>query len=301
MRTTTARMYEQHVRESLDFILKYLDEPCTVEQIAAQARFSRFHYQRVFRAMTGESVTDLVRRLRIERAAHRLRHERSTVIEIALEAGYQSEEAFSRAFRRGCGMSPSRYRSVWPPPTFRSPTARVRYYPARNVLEFDPPNGSVQFEVRIETMPSIEVARIRHLGPYDEISESFMRLLDWAASVGAQTGLVFSRSHDDPGEVATQELRSDACLEVHTDAAPAHGITIERLAAGRYAVYTHHGPYDGIPEAYQRIYGLWLPANGEELDDRPCVEIYRNTPRDAAADELITDLCLPLRAGTDPS
>ena len=61
--------------------------------------------------------------------AFRLRRESVTVIEVALDAGYDSAEAFSRTFRRGCGMSPSRHRAVWPPPVFGCPTAGVRYYP----------------------------------------------------------------------------------------------------------------------------------------------------------------------------
>ena len=86
--------------------------PPSIEKLAAEAAFSRFHFQRMFRALTGESVNELVRRVRLERAAYRLRRESVAVIEVALDAGYDSAEAFSRAFRRGCGMSPSRYRTA---------------------------------------------------------------------------------------------------------------------------------------------------------------------------------------------
>ena len=61
-------------------------------------------------------------------------------------------------------------------------------------------------------------------------------------------------------------------------------------------MYTHRGPYEGIPEAYKLLYGLWLPQSGEDVDDRPCMEIYRNSPVDTAAALLLTDVCLPLRA-----
>ena len=70
---------------------------------------------------------------------------------------------------------------------------------------------------------------------------------------------------------------------------------MDSVGAGRYAVYTHRGPYDGIAEAYKRLFTLWLPGSGEEMDDRPCMELYRNSPLDTAPTQLLTDLCLPLR------
>ena len=150
-------------------------------------------------------------------------------------------------------------------------------------------------EVRIETIENMDVARIRHVGPYDEVGPSFERLLEWAATIGARAGRVLSLSYDDPEDVVPQSLRSDACVELHTDASPPPGISLDRLEGCRYAVYTHRGPYYGIAEAHRRLYGLWLPQSGEEMDDRPCMEIYRNSPLHTSPAQLLTDLCLPLR------
>ena len=295
MRSDTAEDYYVRLRRSLNLILRRLDRPCTVEEVAAEAGFSRFHCQRMFRAMIGESIGELARRLRLQRAAYRLRQESVNVIEVALDAGYGSEEAFSRAFRRGCGMSPNQYRTAWPPPPFSSSSARVRYYPGENRVEIDPPKGVINMEVRIENFDDIEVARIHHVGPYDEIGPCFERLLEWAATIGVKPGRVLSLSYDDPEDVTPQILRSDACIELHTDASPPLGISLDKLGGGLYAVYTHRGPYDGIVEAYMRLFELWLPQSGEEMDDRPCMEIYHNSPLDTVPAQLLTDLCVPLR------
>ena len=67
-----------------------------------------------------------------------------------------------------------------------------------------PPTGGVIREVRIETLEEIEVARIRHVGPYNEVGPCFARLFEWAASVGAQPGRVLSLSYDDPCAVAPE-------------------------------------------------------------------------------------------------
>ena len=253
----------------------------------------------MFRAMTGESVNELVRRLRLERAAYRLRHYSASVMEVALDAGYDSAEAFSRAFRRGCGVSPRQYRKMWPPPVFVSPGASVRYYPGEERVEFDPPTGEISMDVRIETFDAIKVGRVRHVGPYNDVGPCFMRLFEWAETIGARPGRCFSISHDNPEAVAPESLRSDACVELHIDASPPPGISLDSVGAGRYAVYTHCGPYDGIANAYQRLFSSWLPGSGEEIDDRPCMEMYLNSPFDTAPSELLTELCLPLWAGRD--
>ena len=67
------------------------------------------------------------------------------------------------------------------------------------------------------------------------------------------------------------------------------------LPAGRHAVLTYQGPYAGLPAAYDQLFGLWLPQSGEEPADSPVFEIYLNSPMDTAPDDLLTEICLPLK------
>ncbi len=150
-------------------------------------------------------------------------------------------------------------------------------------------------KVRIEKIPAIRVARIRHIGPYQEIGPCFMRLFQWAAAVHASPGRCISLSHDDPAVIPAENLRSDACLELDTDAVPPTEIELDILPAGRFAVYTHLGSYEGIPDAYQTLYRNWLPMHDEEMDHAPCREVYLNSPQDTPPEALLTELCLPLR------
>ena len=70
------------------------------------------------------------------------------------------------------------------------------------------------------------------------------------------------------------------------------------VGGGRYAVYQLAGPYDGIARAYCRLVEEWLPGSGKTMADRPCMELYRNTPLNTAPERLVTDLCLALREET---
>jgi AraC-like DNA-binding protein len=111
--------------ESLD------DHDSTGDDLAARACLSRFHFDRVVSGVSGETPTRLRRRVLLERAAFRLLTTGDGVLEIAHEAGYSSNEAFTRAFRRAYGLSPSAWRA--------SPR-RIKL-DAPNGVHFHPPGG----------------------------------------------------------------------------------------------------------------------------------------------------------------
>jgi AraC family transcriptional regulator len=101
--------------------------------------------------------------------------------------------------------------------------------------------------------------------------------------------------YDDPEATAPADLRSLAGVVVDdamTIDAPLEDV---RLPQGRYAVMHYKGPYSGLAAAYKHMYGVWVPNSGEELGDHPPIEVYLNNPQDTAPDELLTDVCVPLK------
>ncbi|MDO9456664.1 AraC family transcriptional regulator [Nocardioides sp.] len=129
------------MRDALDRILDLaqagLDDPSArAEDLAARAHLSRFHFDRVVTATGGEAPGALRRRLLLERAAYRLlRHPDRTVLDVAVEAGYGSHEAFTRAFARAYGATPTAVRAD-PPVTFRS-----LELDGASGVHFQPPGG----------------------------------------------------------------------------------------------------------------------------------------------------------------
>ena len=167
---------------------------------------------------------------------------------------------------------------------------------SRVPVESDPDGPEeTAIDVRIETLDPIHVARIRHVGPYADAGSCFEQIFRWAASIGVPTGRVVTLSWDDPETVAPERVRCDACVELHTGKEPPPGIVLGSVGAGRHAVYRLKGTYEGIGPAYRRLLSEWMPQSGESMDDRPCMELYRNSRMDTAAEHLSTDLCVPLR------
>ncbi|MDP9246346.1 MAG: AraC family transcriptional regulator [Chloroflexota bacterium] len=117
------------LRRYLDLFVDSLDEDVRGAEIARRAYLSRFHFDRVLRGAIGEPPGTLRRRLLLERAAYRLARSDATATEIAVDAGYESLGAFTRAFGRAFGEPPSAFRGRSPARYWLSAPNGIHFYP----------------------------------------------------------------------------------------------------------------------------------------------------------------------------
>lgn len=298
MKTATQRDYEERILLVLVHIQKHLDHAMDWEQLAVMAHFSPFHFHRVFRGMVGEPVMEHVRRLRLERAAFQLKTTDRSVTEVAFAAGYEAHEAFTRAFRSMFDASPTvfreQHRRIPTPKTASS----VHYTPDGKLETFQPLQRDLNaMNARIEELSGKRVTFMRHVGPYDQVGATWQRFMKWAASRGILQSMTAPLAvvHDDPEITPPDKLRYDVCLAVDEVFQPSGDVGVQEIGAGPYAVATHKGPYERLGETYSMLIGQWLPARDREAADLPCLEVYRNNPQTTPAEELLTDLYVPLR------
>lgn len=295
MRADTEQDYKARLLRVLVHIQDHLDEAVSLEDLAAVAHFSPHHFHRIFRGLVGESVMGHVRRLRLERAAHRLKHSDAQVTRIAFEAGYETHEAFTRAFAAMFGVPPSQFREQHRSWRERPVPSGVHFAPEGPPRGYQRiPRGDRPLDVRIGHL-AVRVAFMRHLGPYGDVGRTWGRLFAWAGSSGLdlRAPRVLGVVHDDPEVTPPDKVRYDACLVVDERVRPEGDVGVQTLA-GEYAVTTHQGPYETLGDTYARLCGEWLPTSGRDLGAAPAVELYRNSPRDSRPDELLTDVYLPL-------
>ena len=100
------------IEEVMRYIRHHIDKPLNRETLADVAGFSVPHFHRIFRAHVGESAISYIRRVRLERAARKLRMGAVDITEVALAAGYDTHAAFSKAFKQQFGLSPSEFRQL---------------------------------------------------------------------------------------------------------------------------------------------------------------------------------------------
>ncbi|MHC4090962.1 MAG: helix-turn-helix domain-containing protein, partial [Planctomycetota bacterium] len=181
MKRQTEETYKERILRVLVHIQGNLDEAWRLEDLAAVAYFSPYHFHRIFRGMVGESVMGHVRRLRLERAAYRLKHSQQPVTRIAFEAGYETHESFTRAFRARFEQPPSQFRKVHRPVAMPPVRSGVHFVPDAKLDDFEPlQEGGPPMDVRIETREPIRVAFMRHVGPYDQVRATWGKLCAWA-------------------------------------------------------------------------------------------------------------------------
>jgi AraC family transcriptional regulator len=110
-----AQILQDHadsIQDVMRYIREHIQEPLDRETLAAVAGFSIPHFHRVFTAQVGESAISYVRRVRLERAARKLRMGAVDITEVALAAGYDTHAAFSKVFKQQFGLSPSEFRQL---------------------------------------------------------------------------------------------------------------------------------------------------------------------------------------------
>ncbi len=273
---------EKRLLRVLDHIHDNPAGDLSLDALSNVAAMSRFHWHRVFRAMTGETLAQAVRRIRMQRASYLLVMTDQPQAAIATAVGMDSLPSFNRCFAEHFLMSPTTFRKRGElRPFARTPT----------------PRRPQMYPVTIRTEAPIRLAALPHTGAYHQISRAFQKLSAVMTNrdLFGNAGRMIAVFYDDPQSTPEADLRSHAGFEITGTselAAPLEDVT---LPAGRQAVLTYTGPYAGLPAAYDELFGVWLPASGEDPADSPSFEVYLNSPMDTAPDALITEIHLPLK------
>lgn len=293
MKPTTLQDYERRLLRVLVFIQEHLDEDLGLERLARLACFSPHHFHRVFSGMVGESLARHVRRLRLERAAVRLKLGDAPVTELAFQAGFGSHEAFTRAFSAMFGRPPRDFRLEHASELRRPSPSGVHFGELDAFRSLEIP---MDLNVEIVRLPPRKVAFVRHVGPYDACGAAWEALLPVLGKEGLLGGgaELLGICHDDPEITPPERLRYDACVTIAAKDEPPAGLATQTIPAGEYATATHHGPYSGLGETYAQLLGRWLPRSGRELGTSPCFEIYLNDPEGTDPEDLLTDVFAPL-------
>lgn len=281
----------------LNHIQQHLDDALCPADLAAVACFSLHHFHRIFKGMTGESVMGHIRRLRLERAAARLKFEETPVTRIAFEACYENHESFTRAFGQLFGCSPAEFRQNHRPIAYPSAPSGVHYSPEGAVAKFHRFHNRGGQPMEIKQLPARRVICLRHTGPYIEVGKAWQQLCTWAGQHGliGPASEMLGLSYDDPEITPADKLRYDACITIDREIEPEGEIQVRELSAGDYAVIRHRGPYEKLNETYAELFGAHLPGSQREAADAPCIEAYRNSPEETRPEDLETDIMVLLK------
>lgn len=282
--------WQTRMGAALDYLEGHLKDDIDLGAAAAEANCSAFHFMRMFEMVTGIGVAEYVRRRRLSLAALELASGKAQgiadrILDIALDCGYESPDAFARAFKREFGCTPSEA---------REPGLILHIYPK---LAFTVAlKGDTAMEYRIEKGKALRLCgfSLRTSGAngtsFKEIPEFWNRLMRdgrcaalCAAAAGSGLGMCgVCHSCDD----ASGEFTYSVAIETAASLEQLPKGCVEILVpASTWAKFTSRGPLSAnFQPLIKRIYAEWLPASGREHAGTPEIEFYPDLPDMEAAD-----------------
>lgn len=287
--------YLARFRRVLDHIEHHLDTAVSLVDLSALASSSPFHFHRQFSSLVGVPVARYVHLRRLNKSVTQLAFRPDlSILNIALDAGYESPEAFTRAFGRTLGVSPSEFR--------RAPVWAIwhqAYAPVRNArleLMQDSP------QVTIVDFPTTQLAVLEHRGSHDALHSSVQRFVAYRQrnKLARDRHATFNLVYDNPHTTEPDAFRMDICCEVSGPVAPnPEGVISKAIPGGRCARIRCEGGDDALEVCLRHLYGVWLPGSGEKVRDFPLffqrVRFFPEVPEHDA----ITDVFLPLQDPDD--
>lgn len=301
--------YLSRINKTIDFIEANLTQQFTLEDLAAAANFSKYHFHRIFLAMMGETPFQFIQRIRLEKAASLLVYNSSeNISEIAYRCGFNDVSVFSRNFRHHFGKSATDYRKDSLQHSNLSQTdSNTRPTGIRSSTYFCFETKTIKWRTSMKSfknaevveLPSMTVAYIRYTGPYKGNQSLFEKLwnqlFSWAGPRGLIGGPDFRSLiiyHDDPNVTAEDKLRMSVCITVPSDTKVGGDIGKMQVEGGKYVVARFVVKANEFQEAWEWVYGHWFPSSGYQPDDKPCFEIYPEAPKD---DQMVVDICVPVK------
>ena len=294
--------YEERLHRVLRHIENSLDSRPDLAELAEIACFSPYHFHRIFSSMMGESVAAYVRRLLLERAAQQVAHTRDPITLIALDAGYESVDAFTRAFRAHFDALPSEYRRT------DGHLTRARKQNPDAPLFHHQIVGVPPLEIRVTKFAPLLVAAMRNTGPYEDCGPAWLHLFSLLGPAGLlHEGMVaYGVSHDNPDVTPKDKCRMDVCVSLPqgvSEETPA----IRDLLRNKELFLRHigsecdyvamkvQGDYALLHPAYRSLFGQWFPQSGREPVNDPGFEAYYNSPQTTAPEDLLTEIFIPMK------
>ena len=300
-RSAQENLYIQRINAVIGHVRENLHEELFLDKLARVAGFSPFHFHRVFKSITEETINEMVIRLRLERAAALLRSTpKLSVTDAAFECGFKSASVFSRAFKKQYGLNARQWDRQSPLKNSKNGQVLEGFprYTLENLSDFADQD---EFEVHIRSLPEQRLAYIRVYDSYSKfskVSEAYYRLIEWYCQRGGslENTTLYGMSQDDPEVTPLRLCRFDWCLRVPVDWQAKDDVSIQTFPACQVAVIRCQGDIMQEYKALQYMFRYWLPRSRYQPANLPGMEIYRRQPIELGWETFDIDCAIPIVA-----
>lgn len=236
----------------------------SLDEVAERVGLSRFHLTRAFGQSLGRSLMSYLRARRLSEAAKKLADGAPDILTVALDAGYGSHEAFTRAFRSEFGITPDQFRTS--PDEHLSKLTESFLMNAEKPIKLNKPT--------ILDAPPMFFAGLGRRFEYDDMGAIPAQWQKFNEYAGTLAGEVSGAAYGICTNADTTGLDYISAVEVRDlSDVPAELMRL-RIPAQRYAVFAHDGHISEIRNVIQAAFGEGLPKAGLEMADAPSLEKY---------------------------
>ncbi len=283
----------ESIQKAINYIEEHLQETITMEQIANEVNASVFHFQRTFSILTDMSIADYIRRRRLTLAAQELINTDIKVIDLAFKYGYDSPEAFTKAFRKQHNVTPSEARKQQGP---------LQSY-NRLVIQVSL-KGAEPMKYKIVEKEKFQVVGVKRTYNcqkgenlqgipvfWDEVNRQGMDEQLFALNDGQIKGVLGVCV---PDENYKENNLMDYWIGTdHVGDVPENLLAME-VPASKWVVFEVHGPMpDAMQNAWKQIFSEWFPSNPYEPAGTPELEVY--TDEDPTSENLYSEIWIPIK------
>ncbi|RAL22577.1 AraC family transcriptional regulator [Thermoflavimicrobium daqui] len=284
-------IWVESLQKAINYMEEHLLENITIESIAKQANVSPFYFQRIFMILTNMSVGEYLRRRRLTLAAQELSRTNCKVVDIAYKYGYETPEAFSKAFRRQHGVPPSEVRKYM---------GKLKSY-NRLVIQVKL-KGAEPMHYKIVERDRFQVVGIKRKFSLNngENYEGIPKLWDKVNQDGTSDLLFQLNNGEIKGvlgvcvdySVSDKSMDYWVATEYHGD--PPDGLSTLEIPAAKWAVFEVHGPMPhAMQKAWKQIFSEWFPSSGYQHAAVPDLEVYSD--EDPSSPDLYSEIWIPVK------
>ncbi|WPY98347.1 AraC family transcriptional regulator [Christiangramia sp. OXR-203] len=293
--------YRNRINRVFEFIDANLDADLSLKTVSEIAFFSPFHFHRIFKFVTGETLNEYVTRRKIEKSSLDLLHKKITTTELAHKFGFSDNSSFSRTFKKYFGVSPTEFKKQNP-----NRHSKIRQLESKNGQDYPDYEKYIciidnlkkwikmNANIEIKEMPKMELAYVSSIGSQN-LETAYGKLMQWATPKGLmndQTKMV-TIYHDSFKVTQADKVRMSACILLDKPTETKGEIGTTSIESGKCIVGKFKIGLNEFEKSWTGLF-LWMNENGYTKTDREPFEIYHNNFNDHPERKAIVDFCIPI-------
>lgn len=290
--------YKECIQQAINFIEENLKADFSPTMVAEKCFISYFHFSRIFKSVIGVSISEYIKRRRLSEAAKDLKNINKGILEIALEYRFDSQETFTRHFKKYFEITPGKYRRL---------NEKILLYEKTDFfmeLILTNKKGAIEMETKIVSKKSMTLIGIEKAVNYKNTQNENHKI--WSEFISRCKEIEAKVNPEIYYEVLSDtaynlSFKAFFASEVNNVNSIPNGMIMKVIPASKYIVFTHKGAVISekgslLKDTYDYIYGKYIPNSNYELNGDFSFELFDsnrfNGPKDLESE---LDIYIPIK------